>query len=91
MELERQGSMERFAGDCPLEDADGGAERRGAPHRLPLCAMPKIRRSLFCVGLHPGQAGLSAGGRCRKGKPEPTAVGPVWDLLFTEKGLKQAR
>ena len=35
-------------------------------------------------------AGLSAGGRHRKREPGHPAVGPVWNLLLTEKRLKEA-
>ena len=79
MELERQGDMELFAGDCPL-----------ALYRLPLYALPRLRSPLLCGSLHPGCAGLSAGGRHQKGKPGHPAVGPVWNLLLTEKRLKEA-
>ena len=89
MELERQGDMELFAGDCPLEDAGAvlGAETL---YRLPLYAVPQLWSPLFCGSLHPGCTGLSAGGRHQKRKPWHPAVGPVWNLLLTEKRLKEA-
>ena len=89
MELERQGDMELYAGDCPLEDT--GAVLDAEQHyTLPLYALPRLRSSLLCGSLHPGCAGLSAGGRHQKGKPGHPAVGPVWNLLLTEKRLKEA-
>ena len=63
---------------------------RTALYRLPLYAVPQLRSPLFCRSLHSGRTGLSAGGRHQKGKPGHPAVGPVWDLLFTEKILKEA-
>ena len=40
--------------------------------------------------MDPGYAGLSAGRRHQKRKPGHPAVGPVWNLLLTEKRLKEA-
>ena len=87
MELERQGDMELYAGDCPLEDTGAVLD---ALYRLPLYALPQLRNPLFCGSLHPGYAGLSAGRRHQKRKPGHPAVGPVWNLLLTEKRLKEA-
>lgn len=90
MELERQGDMELYAGDCPLEDTSAVLDAEQHLYRLPLYALPRLRNPLFCGSLHPGCAGLSAGGRHRKRKPGHPAVGPVWNLLFTEKRVKEA-
>ena len=74
MELERQGDMELVAGDCPLEE--------------PLYAVPQLWSPLFCGSLHPGCAGLSAGGLYQEGKPGHPAVGPVRNLLWVTAALK---
>ncbi len=88
IELERKGAMELFAGDCPLEDTDAVLY---AEQHYTVChyAVPQLRSLLFCGSLHPGCAGLSAGGRHQEGKPGHPAVGPVWNLLFTEKRVKE--
>ena len=65
-------------------------ERLAARYRLPLYAMPRLRNPLFCGSLHPGYAGLSAGRRHQEREPGHPAVGPVWNLLFTEKRVKEA-
>ena len=66
MELEQQGCMELFAGDCPLEDTDAvlNAEQHYTVCHYLRC--PQMRRSLFFGCLHPGYTGISAGGRHRK-------------------------
>ena len=67
-------------------------ERQGRMelYRLPLCALPQMRRPLFFGRLHSGRARVSAGPRHPEGKPGHPAVGPVRDLLFAGKKLKQA-
>ena len=85
IELERKGEM-----DLPAGGYRCSVGSRTALYRLPLYAVPQLRSPLFCGGLHSGRAGLSAGGRHQEGKPRHPAVGPVWNLLFTEKRLKEA-
>ena len=88
MELERKGVLELFAGDCPLEDTD---TILGAEQHYTVCQYMRCRSCGAIYSLLIGnQAGLSADGRYQKGKSGHPAVGPVWNLLFTEKRLKEA-
>ena len=88
MELERQGNVELFAGDCPLEDTNAVLE---AEQHYTVCHYMRCRScgALYFVG-----ACIRGAPVFRQvadiGKPGHPAVGPVWDLLFTEKILKEA-
>ena len=83
MELERQGDMELYAGDCPLEDTGAVLD---AEQHYTVCHYMRCRGcgALYFVG-----ACIRGAPVCRQ-EPGHPAVGPVWNLLLTEKRLKEA-
>lgn len=90
MELEQQGDMELFAGDCPL--ADTGAVL-GAEQHYTVCHYMQCRScgALYFVGACiRGAPVFRQVADIRKEKTGHPAVGPVWDLLLTEKRRKKA-
>ena len=90
MELERQGDMELFAGDCPLEDTGALLD---AEQHYTVCHYMQCRScgALYFVGACiRGAPVFRQVADIRKERPGHPAVGPVWNLLLTEKRLKEA-
>lgn len=90
MELERQGDMELFAGDCPLEDTGAVLD---AEQHYTVCHYTRCRScgALYFVGACiRGVPVFRQVADIKKGKSGHPTVGPVWNLLFTEKRLKEA-
>ena len=64
-DLVDQGTLELFAGDCPLEDADGVL---ASEQHLTVChylRCKSVREPLLCGCLHPGETGFPASDRPR--------------------------